>query len=226
MQQKTNLELKIAERKVLSDVFPEVKKLPQLHNYQWKKLVFKKNDILFMPEKPCNRFMLLGSGRIRIELQKSNTRAITLYRVEPGQLCIHSLINLINDTDYSFIATAEEDGWFCWADKQQFKIWMMELSEFQHWIFNNIGTRFKQVINRFAQHSFTPVEQRLADLLLEYMGAQQIVGLTQIEMASELGTVREIVSRHLSKWQKIGWIEKRRGEIEILNIEALLQLSN
>ena len=85
---------------------------------------------------------------------------------------------------------------------------------------------FKQVINRFAQQSFTPVEERLADLLLEYMGENQTVGLTQIEIASELGTAREIVSRHLSKWQKKELIITRRGEIEILDIEGLLELSN
>lgn len=225
MEEKRELELKIAERKVLSNVFPEVKKMPQLNNYKWRKQIFKKDEILFTPSKPCNRFMLIGNGTIRIELQKSDTRVITLYRVEPGQLCIHSLINLINDTDYSYVATAEDDGWFCWADKQQFKDWMMELGEFQHWIFNNIGTRFKQVISRFAQQSFIPVEQRLADLLLEYMGKEQLVTLTQIEMASELGTAREIVSRHLSKWQKNGWIKTKRGEIEILQIEALYKLS-
>ncbi len=220
-----SVELKIAERKVLSDVFPNVKTMPQLVDYQWKKQSFSKNDILFNPGLPCNRFMLLGKGTVRIELQNEQTRAITLYRIEPGQLCIHSLINLINDKNYSYIATAEDDGWFCWADKQQFNQWMDELTDFQHWVFNNIGARFKQVIDRFAQHSFTPMEQRLADLLLEHMQGDQIVYLKQSDLASELGTVREIISRHLSRWQKLGLLKTNRGQIHILKIDSLLKLS-
>ncbi|MBL7004331.1 MAG: Crp/Fnr family transcriptional regulator [Gammaproteobacteria bacterium] len=221
-----SLSLKIAERKVLSDVFPEVKSMPELNDYAWNKQVFKKNDVLFRPLKPCNRFMLLGSGCIRIELQNTLTRSITLYRIEPGQLCIHSLINLINDEDYSYIATAEENGWFCWADKAQFNTWMLTLSSFQHWIFNNIGARFKQVVNRFAEHSFVSIDNRLANFLIEKMNSEQMVVVTQADIASELGTAREIISRHLSKWQKMDLIKKQKGGIEVLNIDELLVISS
>lgn len=215
-----------AERKVLSDLFPLALELPQLSDYQWKKQVFKRGDILFRPGKPCERFMLAGAGRVRVDLQNPQGRSITLYRTEPGQLCIHSLINLISDDVYSYVATAETDGWFCWADKQQFNLWMRHSETFQHWIFNNIGGRFKQVIDGFAQQSFVPVEKRLAELLIEKLGPEQTIKITQAELASELGTAREIVSRQLSRWQKEGWISTGRGQIDVLSFEMLLQASD
>ncbi len=221
----SSLELKIAEQKVLSNVFPVVKEMPELNHYDWKKQAFNQGDVLFKPGEPCNRFMLLGKGQVRVELQNPQGRAMLLYRIEPGQLCIHSLINLINDDNYSYIISADSDGWFCWAEKEQFHQWMNSSSKFNHWILNNIGSRFKQVVDRFASHAFLPMENRLAGLLIEKMGQDQTVNCKQSELAIELGTAREIISRHLSRWQKQGWLETRRGVITIKQIEALVDLA-
>lgn len=222
---KNELEFNMMEQGVLSNVFPEITHMPEVESYSWRKHSFHKNEAVFTPGQPCHRFMLLGSGILRVELQNPQGRSVVLYRIEPGQLCIHSLINLINDESYSFIAVAESDGWFCWADKEQFHQWMERTPSFHQWILNNIGLRFKQVIERFAQHTFISVEARLAGLLIEKMGQQQTISMTQSSLAAELGTAREIVSRHLSRWQKQGVLETRRGVICIIKIETLVDIA-
>ena len=220
-----SFEFKLADYEVLSNVFPEVSEIPDMEHYAWKKQTFYKGDVLFKPGEPCNRFMLLGSGVVRVELQNTQNRSMVLYRIEPGQLCIHSLINLINDDHYSFIALGENDGWFCWADKENFQTWMKQSEHFQRWIFNNIGSRFKQVVDRFGQHAFLGVEERLAGILIEKMGPDQLVNCKQSEIAAELGTAREIVSRYLSRWQRSDLIETRRGGILIKDIEKLVTIA-
>ena len=102
---------------------------------------------------------------------------------------------------------------------------MESSSNFHQWVLNNIGTRFKQVVDRFAQHAFLPVEARLAGLLIEKMGAEQTVTIKQSELAAELGTAREIVSRYLSRWKKQGVLETRRGEVKIIQIETLVDIA-
>jgi len=218
-------ELKMAEQGTLSNLFPDLANLQELTTYQWKKHEFRKGDPLFKPGQPCDRFMLLGEGSVRVELQNKQLRTMLLYHINPGQLCIHSLINLINDDSYSFQATADSDGWFCWADKSQFSTWMSSSHHFQQWILNNIGTRFKQVIDRFAQHAFLPIDARLAGLLIEKMGAEQTVVIKQSELATELGTARELISRHLSRWKKQGVLESRRGIIIIKQVETLVDIA-
>ena len=81
------------------------------------------------------------------------------------------------------------------------------------------------MVDRFAAHAFLPVENRLASLLIEKMGQDQMVNSKQSELATELGTAREIISRHLSRWQKQGLLETRRGGIRIKQIEALVELA-
>jgi len=222
---KKDLELRMAEQDILSNIFPEVADIQELSSYSWKKQSFHGGEVLFKPGQPCNRFMLLGKGTVRVELKNTQNRSMLLYRIDPGQLCIHSMINLINDDDYSFVATADTDGWFCWADKEQFNKWMEGSSHFHQWVLNNIGTRFKQVVERFAQHAFLPVEARLAGILIEKMGSEQKVHIKQSELASELGTARELVSRYLSRWQKQGVLETHRGVIKINQIETLVDLA-
>ncbi|WP_135568099.1 cyclic nucleotide-binding domain-containing protein [Solemya elarraichensis gill symbiont] len=89
------MELKQAEQHILSDVFPSAATFPGLSDHSWKKQTFKAGDTLFKPGQPSNRFVLLGQGTIRVQLQNDQERNLLLYRIEPGQLCIHSLINLI-----------------------------------------------------------------------------------------------------------------------------------
>lgn len=218
-------QLKRADQTTLTKIFPAIEQMDELTAYAWQKQSFQQDDVLFKPDQPCTRFMLLGHGKVRVELQSQQARSMLLYRIEPGQLCIHSLINLINDEAYSFIATADSDGWFYWADKEQFKHWMSSSTQFHQWVLNDIGSRFKQVVDRFARHAFLPLDARLAGLLIEKMGAQQTVQCKQSEMAAELGTAREIVSRCLSRWQKQGLLETHRGEVKIIRIEALVDLA-
>lgn len=218
-------ELKMADQATLSNVFPEIEKMQELSSYSWKKQSFRKGEVLFKPGQPCDRFLLLGKGVVRVEVQNSQLRSMLLYRIDPGQLCIHSLINLINDDDFSFISTADTDGWFYWADKEQFHHWMESSSYFHQWVLNNIGTRFKQVVDRFAKHAFLPVEARLAGILIEKMGAEQTVHIKQSELAAELATARELVSRYLSRWQKQGVLETHRGLIKIHMIETLVDIA-
>jgi CRP/FNR family transcriptional regulator len=209
----------------LSSVFPEVRDFPALENYQWRKQSFRRGEVIFDPGRPCNRFLLLGKGVLRIELRNPQGRSVVLYRVEAGQLCIHSLINLLRDEHYQIVVVAEIDGWFCWATKEQFHEWMVRESRFHNWVLNNIGARFKQVVDLFAKHAFLPVEARLAGLLIEKMGPDQTVVKTQAEIAAELGTAREIVSRHINRWTREGLLETRRGTICIKDIEALVNLA-
>ncbi|WP_420885710.1 cyclic nucleotide-binding domain-containing protein [Candidatus Reidiella endopervernicosa] len=115
------MELKPSEQRVLSDIFPSVAEVPGLSDYAWNKQAFKSGDVLFKPGQPCNRFVLLGHGTIRVQLQNDQGRNLLLYRIEPGQLCIHSLINLINDQNFSYITSADSDGWLCWAERSSFR---------------------------------------------------------------------------------------------------------
>jgi len=210
------------EWRVLSKLFPLVHHLPDFSEHRWQRERFKAGQALFHPGLPCTRFVLLGEGRIRIQLRSSQDKRLTLYRVQPGQLCLHSLVNLVNRESFAFEAIAETDGWISWTTEEHFNRWLAESADFRSWIFASFGERMKEILERLARLTFEPLEWRLADLLLERLGADGYVTATQAELAAELGSAREVVNRQLKRWEQQGWIHSGRGRIEIVEISALL----
>lgn len=210
------------EWRVLSKLFPRVHHLPDFTEHRWQRERFRAGQALFNPGNPCTRFVLLGEGRVRIQLRSRQDRRLTLYRVLPGQLCLHSLINLVNREDFAFEAIAETDGWISWTTEEHFNRWLDDSSDFRSWIFASFGERMKEILERLARLTFAPLEWRLADLLLERLGTDGNVMATQAELAAELGSAREVVNRQLKRWENLGWINSGRGKIEVIEVAALL----
>jgi len=79
------------------------------------------------------------------------------------------------------------------------------------------------VIKRMESISFGSIDQKLAKVLLS--SDSPIISKTHHELALELGSVREVVSRHLKRFESYGWLNLNRGSIEILDVDALKQVS-
>lgn len=203
-------------------LFPLVHKLPDFSTHNWQREHFSAGQALFNPGSPCHRFVLLGEGRIRIQLRSAQDKRLTLYRVQPGQLCLHSLINLVNREQFAFEAIAETDGWVSWTTEDHFNRWLAESADFRAWIFASFGERMKEILERLARLTFEPLEWRLADVLLEKLGADGCVTATQSELAAELGSAREVINRQLKRWQQRDWVHSGRGKIEVRDVPALL----
>ena len=102
-----------------------------------------------------------------------------------------------------------------------FYSFMAEMPAFRDFVLNDyaklLGTMFAFV----DALAFQTVEQRLARRLLVEAGQTGVVGKTHQQLASDIGSVREIVSRHLGGWERKGWIESLRGRIRIIDRAAL-----
>ena len=74
--------------------------------------------------------------------------------------------------------------------------------------------------------AFDRMDVRLARVLLSHVNAAGMVGRTHQDLAAEIGTAREVVSRQLKSLERRGWVKLHRGMIEILRREPLQQLVN
>jgi len=86
-----------------------------------------------------------------------------------------------------------------------------------------VGTRqampgFNDLIDEVA---FASLDLRLARKLLAETDARGVVSKTHQQLALDLGSVREVISRYLSEWERMGWVRSSRGSIEVLNQAAL-----
>lgn len=157
-------------------------------------------------------------GRIRIYSISSNGREITLYRVEPGRCCVLMLASILGEYEYEAHAEIEEESELLLVPVEQLRFWMETHPPVRQWIYRQFAQQIMAVGTLAQSIAFRSVPHRLAAYLLQQTdasGQHGDVHVTHEQLAIELGTAREVVSRVLKDWTRRGAVTLRRGVITI-----------
>ncbi len=172
----------------------------------------------------CGAFLILLDGDVRVQLTAANGREVTLYRIGPGGSCILTTSCLLGREHYPAEAIAESDVTALAIPAASFQAALENSEQFRHYVFDGFSSRLTNVIQRIEQIVFTSIDARLAAALLRLDddGNQDV---THQEIAIELGTAREVVSRHLKRFETEGWVRLGRGSIAVTDRARLATLS-
>lgn len=168
----------------------------------------------------CQAFLLLLEGNVRVQLTSAGGREVTLYRISPGGSCILTTSCLLSQEDYPAEAIAESDLVAVAIPRTLFQDALDQSQRFRTYVFNGFSTRLKNVIARIEELAFTSIDARLARVLLD-LHEKQVDKVTHQEIAVELGTAREVVSRHLKRFAAERWVELGRGRVAVLDPAGL-----
>ena len=178
-------------------------------------------EVLFDVDVTIQSFLLLSQGTIRV-IRPGRERELLLYRVQPGGGCAISISHLLGDTRYRARAEVESPIRGV-ALPQPFFLEMVEESpSFSYFVLHTFSERFTQLLELLERVSSMRLDERLARVLIS-RGTP--VRATHSQLADELGTVREVISRILKDFEVKGLIKLERGQIQILDPETLQQLS-
>jgi CRP/FNR family transcriptional regulator len=177
--------------------------------------------VLFDARQPCRGFPLLLEGSVRVAKSSPGGREIVLYRVGPGQGCLLSGGCLLGDTEYTARAVAEEDVTLLSLPPALFQELMVGFEPFRRFVFGMYGERLAEVMELVEEVAFRRLDARLAQLLVS---RGPVLDATQQELADELGSVREIVSRLLRQFEERGWVELARNRVTVRDARALAEL--
>ena len=186
---------------------------------------FDAGDSIFREGDPCGAYVLVRSGRLKVVKQWVNGRAITLYRIQGGCSCTASTALLFMHGSYTADAIAETDCELMLLARNDFLELFNRSSVFRDQVCREFGGRLAQLTNRLEAALFRPVDARLADWLVENQSTSGVIEATHNDLAVELGSVREVVSRHLKQLETAGCVRLSRGAIEVLDEEGLLELA-
>lgn len=181
-------------------------------------------EFVFHTGAPCHRYLLSVEGTIRVQLTAESGRELTLYRVKSGGSCILTTSCLLGGEHYPAEGIAETNVTAFAIDRREFEQTLDESAEFRRFVFANFSKRLADVIRRIEAVTFTPIDTRLARVLLDCGASAQLSGITHQGLAVELGTAREVVSRHLKRFESRGWISLGRGQIEITDRASLIRV--
>lgn len=177
---------------------------------------------LFDVGAACAGFPLVLAGGIRVTLASTGGREILLYRVRPGEGCVLSAGALLGQVPHRARGTAESSLEMAVLPPARFEALLDRSPGFRRWVFALQAERLAALMARVAAVAFQPVEVRLAACLLERSASGRVaVRATHQDLADELGTVREIVTRALHRFADAGVVALGRGRLRVLDVAAL-----
>lgn len=184
----------------------------------------ERGRFVFHAGDACEAFLILLGGEVRVQLTSSGGREVTLYRISPGGSCILTTSCLLSDERYPAEAVAEADTEALAIPSTGFQ-WALEHSaQFRSFVFDSFSHRLSHVIRRIEEIAFTAIDSRLATVLLE-LDQKGIDAITHQALAVEIGTAREVISRHLKRFRADGLVRLERGKVSVSDRTRLAELA-
>lgn len=173
---------------------------------------------LFGERDACQAFPLVLSGRIRVAKSAAGGRQLKLYEVTPGDSCILSTSCLLSQQAYPADGRTESDVELVVVPAGLFMDLVDRFAPLRKHVFSLFAERLAELMALVEAVAFQKLDQRIATRLL---GHGPRVRLTHQQLADELGSAREIVSRVLGQMADEGLVRGSRQEIEILDATRL-----
>lgn len=163
---------------------------------------------------------LILSGSVKVIRMDENGREILLYHINTGESCALSISAVLNAGKSKAVAITEEPTLALLVPADKVKEWMYAFKSWNKFVLDLYQQRFNELIDLFDELAFKNIDIRLIGKLKEKLenGKSGMVTLTHQQLANELGTAREVVSRLLKQLEKQGYLINHRGKIEIIHL--------
>lgn len=161
---------------------------------------------------------LLMSGRIKVIKEDGSGREILVYYIEPGESCVLSLSSLLSFSKSKITAISEGKTEVLILPGNLTMQWMREYNEWMQFVFGLFDRRLSDVMTLIEAIAFQKADERLWKHLQKKaaLSPQKEIFATHQDLALELGTVREVISRLLKGLEKSGKVILSRGKIVVL----------
>ncbi|BAV07221.1 CRP/FNR family transcriptional regulator, anaerobic regulatory protein [Filimonas lacunae] len=158
---------------------------------------------------------ILVNGSVRIMRTEEEGREILLYYLKPGQSCITSFLSGLHEDTCKVRAMVEEDAEILFIPINKAKEWITKYPEWANFIFHLYHIRFEELLTVINAIAFEQLDDRIMALLNKKKEVYQSndFTITHQQIAEELGTTREVISRLLKQLEKRGKILLGRNRV-------------
>jgi CRP/FNR family transcriptional regulator len=181
--------------------------------------------VIFGPGRSPDNLLLLLEGTVRVHQTSETGREIVLYRVEAGQSCVLTTACLLAHEEYTAQGEAETDVEAVAIPRAVFDSLMAQSGDFRSFVFTAYSRRITDLFRVIDEVAFGRIDMRLAARLIAMGAGKSEIKVTHQQLATELGTAREVVSRQMHEFQRRGWISQSRGSVLIEDVGALSELA-
>ncbi|PWB49557.1 MAG: Crp/Fnr family transcriptional regulator [Anaerolineales bacterium] len=176
---------------------------------------------VFLEDDRADAIALLISGVVRVYKIGETGREITLYRFGNGESCILTANAILSQKNFPAIATVEKDAEAVMIPAETFRDWVRRYDLWREFVFDLLSERLSSVMEIVEEVAFHRMDARVVAFLSERMDQSDSIQITHQEIAGELGSSREVISRILEDFSALGMISVSRGTIKVLDRKAL-----
>ncbi|HSR21839.1 MAG TPA: Crp/Fnr family transcriptional regulator [Anaerolineales bacterium] len=176
---------------------------------------------VFVEGDRVDSIALLIRGVVRVYKMGETGRQITLYRFGDGQSCILTANAILSQKTFPAVATVEREAEAAMVPAQAFRDWVRRHEAWREYVFDLLSARLASVMETVDEVVFRRMDARVAAFLAERADAINPIPVTHQEIAAELGSSREVVSRLLEDLAERGLVRISRGQVDVLDQDAL-----
>lgn len=176
---------------------------------------------VFVEGDDVEAIALLISGVVRVYKISESGREITLYRFGFGQSCILTANAILSRQSFPAIATVEQDAEAVMIPAPTFQQWVALYDLWRDFVYTLLSQRLVTMMEIIDEVAFRRMDARVASFLLLHCRENNPVRMTHQEIAAELGSSREVISRILEDFAAHEAIRPARGAIEVRNVSWL-----
>jgi CRP/FNR family cyclic AMP-dependent transcriptional regulator len=187
---------------------------------------YTSGEILFNEGEPCTGLHIVATGRARIFKVSAQGREHVLAIEGPGSSIAE--LPVFDGGTYPASASAAEDSEIVFISRKDLHALCMEHPEIALKLLQVVGGRLRRLVGIIEELSFTTVRHRLISWLLREARSSLhgptpsfTLSASHQELASQIGTVRELVSRNMARLQAQGFIEVNGREVTIVDLPGL-----
>ena len=193
--------------------------------------LFSAGELLFSEGEPCSGMHIIARGKVRIFKTSVNGREQVLAVNVPGESIAE--VPVFDGGPYPASAVAIEDTEIAFISRRDFNAYCLEHPEVSLKVLTVVGTRLRRLVGIIEELSFTTIRQRLIATLLKLAqsegkktarGIEFQLPASHQELANQLGTVRELISRNLTRLQAEGLLDVDARQIVVKDIKGLSAL--
>ncbi len=176
----------------------------------------KKGDILFKPGDQAQNYLILLDGCVRVDLISKSGRELVLYRVRQNETCLLTTTALLRQERYYARGLAETEVSALVMGRPVFDRALAELPDFMRHVITDYARRVENMVELVDRLMQKDVTGDLIAALKEAQDEEGVVTVTQVELARNIGTAREVVARKLRQLETQGIVKRIRGHIKVL----------
>lgn len=206
-------------------------KFPSFENELLKEIVskgsirsFVSGDQLIKTGQNIRSAMLLLNGLIKVYREDNEGNEFFIYYLEPGQACALSMICALKQETSQVMAVAVADTEVITIPLEVMDAWMMKYKSWYQFVLGSYRDRFEELLLTIDHIAFRNMDERLVFYLKRNRDILEsnVLAITHSEIANELNSSREVISRLMKKLADKGMIKLHRQFVEIIDIDKPL----